>query len=104
MMQTSFWGVTVEAIERSYAASPETWREKAREIAIEICYEKEEWTTDDIWEKGLAKVREPRALGGVCTRLRNEGIIEDTGRVRRSTREGNHGRKLTIWRSIIWGT
>ena len=94
-----------EHSERSYGAADETWKQTAWDIAIETSMELEEWTTDDLWQRGLPDVKEPRALGGILRRLSRSGIIETTDRVRTSNRhEQNHGRKLQIWRSNIFGT
>ena len=94
-----------EHSERSYGAADDRWKKIAWEIAIRTSNELEEWTTDELWNRGLPHVKEPRALGGVLKRLSNAGIIEKTNRVKTSERhEQNHGRTLTIWRSVIWDT
>ena len=89
--------------ERSYGAADDEWKQTAWELAIKTSYELEEWTTDELWNRGLPRVEEPRALGGVLKRLSNAGIIEKTDRVKTSNRhEQNHGRTITIWRSVLW--
>ena len=94
-----------EHSERSYGAADDEWKQIAWDIAIETSMELEEWTTDELWQKGLPYVKEPRALGGVLKRLSNAGIIEKTDRVSTSNRhETHHGRSLTVWRSVICDT
>ena len=94
-----------EHSERSYGAADDIWKNIAWELAVRTSYELEEWTTDELWNRGLPRVKEPRALGGVLKRLRKAGIIEKTNRVKTSDRhEKNHGRTITIWRSVIWDT
>ena len=94
-----------EHSERSYRAADDEWKQTAWDIAIKTSYELEEWTTDELWNRGLPNVKEPRALGGILRRLSSEGIITKTDRVRTSNRhEQNHGRSITIWKSNFWDT
>ena len=66
-----------------------------------------EITADDIWD-ALAiwpdiNTHEPRALGPVLLDAQRRGWIVPTDRVRASRRRQiNHGRRITIWRSLIW--
>lgn len=78
------------------------WKRDAFEIVRKIASEKEEFTPDDIWEAGLEKPAEARVLGSVMLRAKNQGLIEKTGRVQRTTQQESHGTDVTVWRSLIF--
>ena len=104
-MQSTLWEIQEEAIGRSFNAADDAWIAEARQITIDVCIEQKEFTSDDIWKKGLPIPDEPRALGGVFRQLARESIITRTDRVKTSVRhQRNHGRQITIWASEIWGT
>lgn len=78
------------------------WANTAYEVVKKVATEKEEFTPDDIWEAGLEKPIEARALGAVMRRAKQEGLIEKTGRVKPTTQQESHGTDVTIWRSKIY--
>lgn len=75
------------------------WAKEAFEIVKKVAAEKEEFTPDDIWDAGLKKPAEARALGAVMRRAKKEGLIEKTGRVKPTTQQESHGTDVTIWRA-----
>ncbi|MEY8712501.1 hypothetical protein [Mangrovibacter phragmitis] len=79
-----------------------SWADTAYEVVKKVATAKEEFTPDDIWEAGLEKPIEARALGAVMRRAKQEGLIEKTGRVQPTTQQESHGTDVTIWRSNIY--
>ncbi|MFV8984672.1 hypothetical protein [Serratia fonticola] len=78
------------------------WAKAAYEVLVKVATLNQEFTPDDIWEAGLEKPSEARALGGVMRRARAEGLIEKTGRVKPTTQPESHGTDITIWKSNIF--
>lgn len=78
------------------------WAKAAYEVLVKVATLNQEFTPDDIWEAGLEKPSEARALGGVMRRARVDGLIEKTGRVKPTTQPESHGTDITIWKSNIF--
>lgn len=78
------------------------WAELAYAAVLQVAHNQQEFTPDDIWETGLEKPSEARALGGVMRRAKDDGVIEKTGRVKPTTQRESHGTDVTIWRSLIY--
>jgi hypothetical protein len=53
------------------------------------------FTADSVWDLGLPKPRNPRALGPVIMRLRREGVIQWTGLFTPS--RYRHATPMRIW-------
>ena len=100
-MSLSTQAVTDEAVERSYAAADEQWREDADRIIRKLAKKYAEFTTDAIWEAGLPKTREPRAIGGAMRRAARDGVIKKTDRVWQSGDPVCHSRPQTVWKSLV---
>lgn len=79
------------------------WAEEAFTIVCEVAKAKPEFTPDDIWEAGLRKPNEARALGGVMRRASSKKLIEKTGRSQPTRQPESHGTDVTVWRSLIYG-
>lgn len=71
----------IEAVDR--AADPE-WKAEALAAVREMALRRDEFTSDDVWDAGLAKTREDRALGPIARRAGARGPrqpeAEDHGR------------------------
>jgi hypothetical protein len=78
------------------------WKESAFKILIEVAKAHSEFKPDQIWEAGLPKPEEARALGAVMTRGKKEKIIRKTGRVGATTQPESHNTDVTIWESLIY--
>lgn len=79
------------------------WADAAFAIVCRVAKEKPEFTPDDIWEAGLRKPTEARALGGVMRRASSRKLIEKTGRSQPTRQPESHGTDVTVWRSLIYG-
>lgn len=78
------------------------WKERAFATIIKVAESMPELTPDDIWDTGLEKPSEPRALGPLMNAAKGKGVIEKTGRVQPTRQKGSHGCDVTIWKSNIF--
>ncbi|MFJ7590154.1 hypothetical protein ACIQZO_22760 [Streptomyces sp. NPDC097617] len=60
------------------------WKAYALGFIAELSGRMAQFTTDDLWDAGLIKPREPRALGPVMRRAAKRGLIATTGEFRAS--------------------
>lgn len=91
-----------EAQERVDAHAAPEWKERAK-AAIELVARTREYVSaDDLWEIGLDKPREPRALGPIFTWAAKRHLIEKTGDYQPSGQVSNHGRPSALWRSLVY--
>jgi len=80
----------------------EEWAKKAYETVCQVAKEKPKFIPDDIWNAGLSKPEEARALGPVMARCKNDGIIRKTGKVQATGQSKSHGTDVTEWESLIY--
>jgi len=96
--------VLAEAIDKVDSGTDPMWRGNARGRLLQLAKTRPELTTDDLWEAGVPQTRENRALGPIMLWGRRVGIITPTNNVQASRlHERNHGRRITVWRSNIFG-
>ncbi|MCB5179540.1 hypothetical protein [Streptomyces antimicrobicus] len=72
------------AIAQVDANADAAWKSYALGFIAELSGRMGEFTTDDLWDAGLVKPREPRALGPVMRRAAKRGLITTTGAFRAS--------------------
>jgi hypothetical protein len=72
------------AIAQVDAHADDEWKRYALGFIAELSGQMAEFTTDDLWDAGLIKPREPRALGPVMRRAAKRGLIATTGEFRSS--------------------
>ncbi|THA41784.1 hypothetical protein [Streptomyces sp. A1547] len=72
------------AIAQVDANADAAWKSYALGFIAELSGRLDEFTTDDLWDAGLVKPREPRALGPVMRRAAKRGLITTTGQFRAS--------------------
>lgn len=77
------------------------WLDAAYEALLRCARARESFISDDVWEHGLERTREDRALGAVFLRAKREGVIVKTDRVRPSVRSHLSGKP--VWESRIYG-
>jgi hypothetical protein len=79
------------------------WRKAALSAIRRVARKREKFTSADVLEaleRSKSQTHDLRALGGVLTKARNLGLIENAGLVRRRDK---HGRGVsTIWRSLLY--
>lgn len=84
-----------------FGAGPH-WVKAAETIVLRLAGQRENFTTDDVWEAGLPRPREARALGAVMQRMARLDVIEATGRVVPSRWRACHTRPVMVWRSLVY--
>lgn len=95
--------VTQESLFEQEAGT--SWTEAADAAVREAARLHREITTDIVWllmPHELREVREPRALGAVMKRAAAERVIEDTGKVEKTSLKRAHRRPKAVWRSLIY--
>lgn len=90
------------AIERSYQATTDDWKELAIDYLKEFAAYGKEFIAEDfrLWsekEKGLEQPSEPRAYGGLMVRAKSAGIIKATGKYKTTSSEKSHSRPMQVW-------
>lgn len=78
------------------------WRDKAYAAVMKVAESMPEFSPDDIWDFGLEKPVEARALGGIMRSAKASGIIEKTGRVTPTRQKESHAADVTVWKSNIF--
>lgn len=109
---------------RLYFGTPDTETQQ-RDAGAELALEAEarkfelEWaiskaarafprfTSDEVWnllrEIDVTELEHPNAMGAAFLQASRAGIIENTGRVRKSARAVAHRRAVALWRSLVFG-
>lgn len=88
------------AVERVEANADELWKAEAWSFMLRFCEEHAEVFCDDLWDAGLPRPREARAIGPLMMRARKAGLIAPTGQSRPSVR--SHLSSKPVWRSLVY--
>lgn len=91
-----------DALRRVEEHSPEGWIAFARYVVEQVARTNATFISDAVWEAGLGKTSNARALGPVMIWARKEGLIAPTGEFRKSAQAGCHGMPRRVWRSLIY--
>lgn len=109
MLFDAVGNATEEALARDHAiatveahANPE-WIAYARWMVERVARANEFFISDAVWEAGLPKVSESRALGPVMLWAQREGFIVPTNTTRPSAQPGCHKMPRRVWHSSIYG-
>jgi len=70
-------------------------------VGKQIAYSMYEFTADEFWKRGLAKPREPRALGPVLSMLQRDGFIKATDRLINTSQVLRHAAPVRVWKSLV---
>lgn len=93
------------AIARAYEHAGDEWQEIAATAIRQVAQRCHSFTTDDVQAlldvAGIPEPDEGRAWGGAMRRAAGEGVIESTNVTRKSTQVRCHGRKKTVWLSLV---
>ncbi len=73
------------------------WKDKAWLVVQQLAAKKTPFTPDDVWETGLERPREPRALGPVMMRAVKQKLIEPTGEWVNSRQASQHATPIRVW-------
>ena len=91
-----------EAIRRVSDHAGTQWLEAAKSALVSVAKSRPEFIADQIWEAGLSKPSEARALGAVVRWALTEGIISDSGRYSKSAQPGLHCSPRKVWTSRLF--
>lgn len=90
-----------EAMARVDAHADLDWKIEAKRALWARIRTRQPFTTDDLWDDGLRKPREPRALGPVIATAKRKGYLVDTGQMVQS--RYRHATKITVWKGSVDG-
>jgi hypothetical protein len=93
-----------EAMSRVAAHTDPEWKDRAQATVIGLALRQDRFTADDVWEAGLPKPREARALGPVLMNAAKKGWICSETDFTTSTQANCHGMPRRVWRSLVRGT
>lgn len=92
------------AIEASYQATTDQWKEKAMKLLMEFATYGKEFITEDfrLWLNGkLEQPKELRAFGGLMVRAKKAGLIKSTGKYTTMKSEHSHSCPKIIWIGLV---
>lgn len=98
------------AIAQVEANANDQWKEAAFAAVQRVCRKKQTFFTDDVWKEfhasdGIEKsefgTHDRRAMGAVIKRAEREGLCENTGQFRPSSRKSTHRSPRSLWRSKV---
>lgn len=92
-----------EGIANAEAGAPTGWPFAALQAVRWVARTHETFTPDDVWETGLEKPPEPRALGAVMLRAVKAGYCERTETYQPSRNPLQHHTPIRIYRSLLFG-
>ncbi len=82
-------------------AAPD-WKTKAMYAVFRVARERDEFTSDDVWDWGeLPRTRENRALGPILRAAAGRGWIVRTERTAKTRQVSRHGTDVRIWKSKL---
>lgn len=87
-----------EALAR-VAQSQQSWMRQNWSTLVMLARHAGEFTTDDLWAC-VTRPPEPRAMGHAVKAMQKKGLIEPTGRYRKSLEVSCHARPKAVWRWI----
>lgn len=90
------------AIARVDVSADDAWKAAARRTIEALALSRREFTSDAVWELGLPKPREARALGPIMRWAESERLIEATDRVQETAQVNCHARPIRVWRSLVF--
>lgn len=82
-------------------ASRALWRAEAALVIRAVAAAKDTFTSDDLWEAGLRRPPDGRALGPAMHAAERDLIAVRNGEWRVSARAINHKRRVWVWRSLL---
>lgn len=92
-----------EAQQRAEDHADPEWKADAAAAVVWCAHNLAEFTGDDVWDTGLRRPREPRALGPIMRKAAGAGMIEPTGRVETARFAFDNGGMKRVWRSLVYG-
>lgn len=94
--------ITLNAIAQAEANAPQQWLADARAAVRHLAAKHPTFIVDAIWELGLPKPPEARAIGAVIQWAAREGLIVGTDDFLPSAQAGCHHVPRRVWRSLVF--
>jgi hypothetical protein len=91
-----------DAMERAEKNAASEWRSDAMVAIHSTARVRSELTSEDVWESGLEKPRNPRAMGPMMTRAKKRGYIISSNPVRYKPSKLRHMAPLKVWISQVF--
>lgn len=91
-----------EALQNVEEGAPTGWVFQAMHIIEIVARTHERFTPDNIWEAGLGKPPEPRALGAAMRAARKAGYMEPLNEFVPSRNPLQHRTPIRVWHSLIY--
>jgi hypothetical protein len=93
----------VKGMNGAYRGATQDWKDRAATALDQVISANTEFTTDKVWAADPSLddgITENRAMGGVMSKARAQGLIVTTNRTEPSSRTVSHSRPLRIWRVL----
>lgn len=91
-----------DALTRVEEHGNDAWFDFAWHVVQEVARTNGTFIVDAVWDAGLGKPPEARAIGVVILRAVRERLIEPTDEYRPSAQPGCHKVPRRVWRSLIF--
>ena len=94
-----------DALERVEGNADARWKDACVDTIHRLALEREDFTTDDVWEAmdPEARTHERRAMGAMMRRAADRGWIRPTTLYKPTARPEAHGRPVRVWASRLAG-
>jgi hypothetical protein len=90
-----------EAMQDVQDAADWAWRQDAQRAIMKVARKKARLVADDVWATGLARPREPRALGPEMASAEHDGIIVSTNDFKLTAQASRHRAPVRVWQSLV---
>jgi len=97
-----------QAIAQAERHMDRRWAASATAALVKVAERQPTLTSDEVWDAMRGTLwshlpTEPRWMGCIFIQAQAAGRIRPTGAMRPSTYSVNHHRRITVWRSLIYG-
>jgi len=99
--QTARAIVTPSAQRAAHQAQDAVWLAQALDVLRTLAASQRDLTVDDCWAAVSMPPRTPFLMSRLMVIAAKDGLVEKTGRHRRSIRPINGGRTVRVWRSRV---
>lgn len=88
------------ALARVDAAAPSEWKERAYEVAYQVALRQDIFSSEDLWNAGLEKPPEPRAMGPLMLKVVASGLAVFYD-MKGCSMKSRHATKVARYRSLL---
>ena len=91
-----------EALDRVEESARAEWLQTAKELLYQTALRRAKLTSDDLWDAGLEKPREPRAMGPVFLYGVRQKWIKRTGQFVPCRSPTRNVAPVALWESLVY--